>query len=175
MKFLFDLFPVILFFVAFKVWGIFTATAVAIVATVFQIAWVYFRHRRVDPMLWISFVIVVVFGGATLLLHNENFIKWKPTALYWAFALALGIAHLIGKNPIEAMMSKQMTLPHAIWRQLNVAWAIFFAILGVLNLIIAFHFSTDVWVNYKLFGGTALMVVFVIGQSLWLGKYIKND
>ncbi len=175
MKFLFDLFPVILFFVAFKIWGIFTATAVAIAATVGQIAWVYFRHRRVDPMLWISFVIVVVFGGATLLLHNENFIKWKPTALYWAFALALGIAHLIGKNPIEAMMSKQMTLPHAVWRQLNIAWAIFFAVLGVLNLIIAFHFTTDVWVNYKLFGGTALMVIFVIGQSLWLGKHIKND
>lgn len=175
MKFLFDLFPIVLFFVAFKVWGIFTATAVAIVATIAQVAWMYFRHRRVDPMLWISFAIVVVFGGATLLLHNENFIKWKPTVLYWAFALALGIAHLIGKNPIESMMNKQMTLPPAVWRKLNIAWAIFFAILGVLNLLIAFHFSTDVWVNYKLFGGTALMVVFVIGQSLWLGRYLKND
>lgn len=175
MKFLFDLFPVILFFVAFKIGGIYVATGVAIAATVCQIAWVAYRHRRVDPMLWVSFAIVVVFGGATLILHDETFIKWKPTVLYWAFAIALGVAHLIGKNPIEAMMKKQMTLPPPIWRQLNIAWAIFFVILGVLNLVIAFHFSTDVWVNFKLFGGTALMVVFVIAQSLWLSRYMKNE
>lgn len=175
MKFLFDLFPIILFFVAFKIWGIYVATGVSIAATVLQIVWVAYRHRKVDPMLWISFTIIVVFGGATLILHDENFIKWKPTVLYWVFALALGISHLLDKNPIQAMMGKQMTLPQPVWRQLNLAWAIFFVILGALNVIIAFHFSTDIWVNYKLFGGTALMVVFIIGQSLWLSRYLKND
>lgn len=175
MKFLFDLFPVILFFIAFKFWGIFVATAVTIAASVVQIAWTAYRHRRVDPMLWLSFAIVVVFGGATLVLHNETFIKWKPTVLYWAFAVGLVIAHLLGKNPIEKVMGKQMTLPPHVWRQLNIAWAIFFAVLGVLNLVIAFHFTTEVWVNFKVFGGTVLMVLFVIAQSLWLNRYLKHD
>ncbi|HEX3636939.1 MAG TPA: septation protein A, partial [Paraburkholderia sp.] len=124
MKFLFDLFPILLFFVAFKIWGIYTATAVAIVATLVQIAWVAFRHRKVDPMLWVSLGVVVVFGGATLVLHNDTFIKWKPTALYWLFAGALIVSQAgFGKNLIEAMMGKQIVLPHRIWGQLNLAWA----------------------------------------------------
>jgi len=169
MKFLFDLFPIILFFVAFKLWGIYTATAVAIVATLVQIAWVAFRHRKVDPMLWLSLGIVVVF-------HDETFIKWKPTVLYWAFALALLGAQLgFGKNLIEAMMGKQITLPHRIWTQLNLIWAIFFVLLGLVNLFVAFHFSTDAWVDFKLFGATGILVVFIVGQSLWLSRYIKEE
>jgi intracellular septation protein len=176
MKFLFDLFPIILFFVAFKLWGIFTATAVAIVATLGQIAWVAFRHRKVDPMLWLSLAIVVVFGGATLVLHDETFIKWKPTVLYWAFAVVLLAAQLgFGKNLIEAMMGKQITLPHRIWTQLNLIWAVFFALLGIVNLLVAFHFSTDAWVDFKLFGATGILVVFIVGQSLWLSRYIKEE
>jgi intracellular septation protein len=176
MKFLFDLFPIILFFVAFKLWGIYTATAVAIVATLVQIAWVAFRHRKVDPMLWLSLGIVVVFGGATLVLHDETFIKWKPTVLYWAFALALLGAQIgFGKNLIEAMMGKQITLPHRIWTQLNLIWAIFFVLLGLVNLFVAFHFSTDAWVDFKLFGATGILVVFIVGQSLWLSRYIKEE
>jgi intracellular septation protein len=176
MKFLFDLFPIILFFVAFKLWGIYTATAVAIVATLVQIAWVAFRHRKVDPMLWLSLGIVVVFGGATLVLHDETFIKWKPTVLYWAFALALLGAQLgFNKNLIEAMMGKQITLPHRIWTQLNLIWAIFFVLLGLVNLFVAFHFSTDAWVDFKLFGATGILVVFIVGQSLWLSRYIKEE
>jgi intracellular septation protein len=183
MKFLFDLFPVILFFVVFKVANnldhanaIYYATAVAIVATLLQIGWMAFRHRRVDPMMWVSLVIIVVFGGATLVLHNETFIKWKPTALYWLFSGALLVSNYgFNKNLIEAMMSKQITLPHRIWGQLNVAWAIFFAVLGVLNLVVAYHFSTDQWVNFKLFGGTGCMVVFIVAQSLWLAKYLKEN
>ena len=104
MKFLFDLFPIILFFVAFKLWGIFTATAVAIVATLVQIAWVAFRHRKVDPMLWVSLGVVTIFGGATLVLHNDTFIKWKPTVLYWAFSVALIVSQLaFNKNLIEVI------------------------------------------------------------------------
>ncbi|WP_213295463.1 septation protein A [Paraburkholderia sacchari] len=176
MKFLFDLFPIILFFVTFKVWGIFTATAVAIVATLAQIAWVAFRHRKVDPMLWLSLGIVVVFGGATLMLHDETFIKWKPTVLYWAFAVALLVSQVaFGKNLIEAMMGKQITLPPRIWTQLNFIWSIFFALLGILNLFVAYHFSTDAWVDFKLFGATGILVVFIVGQSLWLSRYMKEE
>ncbi|QGZ61507.1 septation protein A [Paraburkholderia acidisoli] len=176
MKFLFDLFPIILFFVAFKVWGIFTATAVAIVATLLQIAWVAFRHRKVDPMLWLSLGIVVVFGGATLMLHDETFIKWKPTVLYWAFSIVLLVSQLaFGKNLIEAMMGKQISLPTRIWTQLNFVWSIFFALLGILNLFVAFHFSTDAWVDFKLFGATGILVVFIVGQSLWLSRYMKEE
>lgn len=176
MKFLFDLFPIILFFVAFKVWGIFTATAVAIVATLVQIAWVAFRHRKVDPMLWLSLGIVVVFGGATLMLHDETFIKWKPTVLYWAFSIVLLVSQVaFGKNLIAAMMGKQITLPTRIWTQLNFVWSIFFALLGILNLFVAFHFSTDAWVDFKLFGATGILVVFIVGQSLWLSRYMKEE
>src|SRR5258707_1215055 len=175
MKFLFDLFPIILFFVAFKIWGIFTATAVAIVATLVQIAWVAFRHRKVDPMLWVSLGVVTVFGGATLVLHNDTFIKWKPTALYWLFAGALIVSQVgFGKNLIEAMMGKQIVLPHRIWGQLNLAWAVFFAILGVVNLFVAFNYTTDQWVNFKLFGATGCLLVFIVGQSLWLAQYIEK-
>lgn len=176
MKFMFDLFPIILFFVAFKLWGIFTATAVAIVATLVQIAWVAFRHRKVDPMLWLSLGIVVIFGGATLVLHDETFIKWKPTVLYWAFSVVLMVSQVaLGKNLIEAMMGKQISLPPRIWTQLNFIWSVFFALLGILNLFVAFHFSTDAWVDFKLFGATGILVVFIVGQSLWLSRYIKEE
>jgi intracellular septation protein len=176
MKFLFDLFPIILFFVAFKIWGIFTATAVAIVATLVQIAWVAFRHRKVDPMLWVSLGVVTVFGGATLVLHNDTFIKWKPTVLYWAFSVALIVSQLgFNKNLIEAMMGKQITLPHAIWGKLNIIWAVFFVLLGLVNLFVAYHYTTDQWVNFKLFGATGCLLVFIVGQSLWLSKYMKEE
>jgi intracellular septation protein len=176
MKFLFDLFPIILFFVAFKVWGIFTATAVAIAATLVQIAWVAFRHRKVDPMLWVSLGVVTVFGGATLVLHNDTFIKWKPTVLYWAFSVVLIVSQLaFNKNLIEAMMGKQISLPHAIWGKLNIVWAIFFVLLGLVNLFVAYNYTTDQWVNFKLFGATGCLVVFIVGQSLWLAKYMKEE
>ena len=116
MKFLFDMFPVILFFVVFKFWGIYEATAVAIAATVVQIGWVWFKHKKVEPMQWVTLGVIVVFGGATLILHNETFIKWKPTVRYWLFAGALGVgARAFGKNFIRSMMEKQMSLPDAVW------------------------------------------------------------
>ena len=173
MKFLFDIFPVILFFVAFKFFGIYTATAVAIVATFLQIGWIWYRHRKVDNMLWISLAVIVVFGGATLLLHDETFIKWKPTVLYWLFGATLLIADAgFGKNLIKAMMGKQMTLPEIVWRKLLLSWVGFFVVMGTLNLYVAFNFSTDTWVNFKLFGGMGLMLVFVLLQALMLSKHI---
>lgn len=175
MKFLFDMFPVILFFVVFKAFGIYEATAVAIVATVVQIGWVYFRHHKVEPMLWVSLAVITVFGGATIYLQNETFIKWKPTVLYWLFAAALGIASLVfKKNLIRAMMEKQMTLPDPLWGRVLLSWIVFFAIMGVLNLYVAFNYSTDTWVSFKLFGGIGLMFAFVLGQALMLSKHIQE-
>jgi len=204
MKFLFDMFPVILFFGVFK-WGeghaesaqamvgqylsglvsggsvgaeqapILLATAVAIIASAAQIVYLLLRGRKVDAMLWVSLAIIVVFGGATIYFHNEAFIKWKPTVLYWVFALALVGAQLtMGKNLIRLMMKAQIELPDVVWNRLNMAWAAFFAAMGFINLYIAYNFPTSIWVNFKLFGFMGLMIAFVIGQTMFLSKYIKD-
>lgn len=174
-KFLFDLFPVILFFIAFKIWGIYTATAVAIAASFMQIAWLLARGKKVDAMLWISLGIIVVFGGATLLLHNETFIKWKPTVLYWLFAaVLLGGKILFRRNLMRVMMEKQITAAEPIWDKLNLSWAGFFIIMGAVNLYVAYSFSTEAWVNFKLFGAVGLMLLFVILQGVWLSKHIEH-
>ena len=199
MKFLFDLFPVILFFVAFKVAGaneafahdlaarwlgggiapsqapILIATAVAILATFGQIAWVWLRHRKVDTMLWVSLAIIAVFGGATLYLHDETFIKWKPTVLYWLFGVALLVsATVFKKNLIRTMMKEQIELPDAVWGRLNASWIGFFALMGCANLYVAFSFPTDTWVNLMLFGRMGLMLAFIVAQALMLSKYIEE-
>jgi intracellular septation protein len=175
MKLLFDLFPVILFFIAFKFQGIFVATAVAIGATIVQIIWTKYRHGKVDTMLWVSFAIIGVFGGATLLLHDETFIKWKPTVLYWLFsAILLFSSVLFNKNLIRLMLQEKIALPLHAWHRLNFAWSLFFAVLGFINLYVAFNYTTDEWVNFKLFGFTALMVAFILAQSAWLAKYIDE-
>ncbi len=176
MKFLFDLFPVILFFVAFKLYGIYTATAVAIAATFVQIIWTWFRHRRVENMQWVGLTIIVIFGSATLLLQDETFIKWKPTVLYWVFTSALLVSHSVfKKNLIRTMLEKNISLPEGIWNNLNLSWAAFFALMGVVNLYVAFNYSTDTWVNFKLFGATGLMLIFVVLQGLMLGKFITEN
>ncbi len=178
MKFFFDIFPVILFFIAFKLGDIFIATGVAIAATFAQIGWVWFKHRKVDTMLWASLGIITVFGGLTLIFHDETFIKWKPTILYWAFALAMLIGTLVfRKNLIRTLLAEQMKLPESVWNKVNWSWIVFFVFMGFANLAVAFAFnlSTDDWVNFKLFGGMGLMFVFVIIQGLILSKYIEEE
>ncbi|MES2354321.1 MAG: septation protein A [Pseudomonadota bacterium] len=199
MKFLFDLFPVIFFFVAYKfahgnpegallltrsLLGpnivstqapILLATAVAIVATFMQVGWLLARRRKVDTMLWVSLAIIVVFGGATLIFQNENFIKWKPTVLYWLFAIVLlGGKIVFHRNFIRATLEKQFTVPEPIWNKLNLSWAGFFTAMGFANLYFAFNFPTETWVNFKVFGMSGLMLVFVLFQSVWLAKYIEH-
>ncbi|MGH8650465.1 MAG: septation protein A [Burkholderiales bacterium] len=175
MKFLFDIFPVVLFFIAFKIYDIYVATAVAIAATVVQIAWTWLRHRKVDNLLWVSLAVIVVFGGATLLLQDETFIKWKPTVLYWLFAAVLAVAELaFRKNLIRAMMESQVTLPEAVWGKLLASWIAFFVLMGALNLAVAYNFSTDAWVNFKLFGGIGLMLAFIVLQALMLSRYLEG-
>jgi intracellular septation protein len=173
-KLLFDLFPVVLFFVAFKIAGIYIATAVAIAATFAQVAWLKLKKRKIEPMLWASLAIIVVFGGATLFLQDETFIKWKPTVLYWLFAAVLAGAAAARRNLIRAMLSQHMQLPDPVWSRLNLAWIGFFALMGVLNLYVAYNYSTDLWVNFKLFGGMGLMLVFVFAQALVIGKYAEE-
>jgi intracellular septation protein len=175
MKLFFDLLPVALFFAAYKFAGIYVATSVAIATTVLQIAWAWFRHHKVETMQWVSLGVIIVFGGMTLMLHDETFIKLKPTVLYWVIAISL-LVSLYGfrKNPMRAMLGKQLELPDAVWSHVNTAWAGFFAVMGALNLYVANNFSTDTWVNFKLFGFGGLMLVFVVAQGLLLSRYIDD-
>lgn len=175
MKFLFDIFPVILFFIAFKLYGIYVATGVAIGATLLQVAWMRLRGRKIENMVWVSLAVIVVFGGATLALQDETFIKWKPTVLYWLFAVTLAVAELaFRKNLIRSMMQAQMTLPDPVWGRLLASWILFFAAMGVLNLVVAYQFSTDAWVNFKLFGGIGLLLAFVVLQALVLARHVED-
>lgn len=175
MKFLFDFFPVILFFVAFKVSDIFVATGVAIAATIVQIGYVLARGRKPSNMQWASLAIIVIFGGATLILRDETFIKWKPSVLYWLAGVVFLGALAFKTNLVKAVMSEGITLPEPIWTRLAVAWGVFFLFKGTLNLWVAYNFSTETWVNFKLFGGMGLMIAFVIAQALWLSKYVQEE
>ena len=174
MKILFDFFPIILFFVAFKIYGIYVATAVAIAATFIQVAYFWYKHRRFETTHIVTLVIISVFGGATLILENELFIKWKPTVLNWLFALAFIGSQFIGdKNIAQRMMGKAIILEKLIWTRLNLSWAVFFIALGFLNLFVIYNFDTETWVNFKLFGMMGLTVLFVVLQSLVLARFIK--
>jgi intracellular septation protein len=176
MKLLLDFFPIILFFIAFKVGGIYWATGVAIVATIAQIAWLRHSTGKVEPMQWVSLGVIVLFGGATIVAQNETFIKWKPTVLYWLMAATLLAGQvLFKKNLLKSLMGSQLELPDAAWRVTNWSWIAFFAVMGVVNLWVAYTFDTDTWVNFKLFGGLGLMLVFVLGQAVYLGRYMKAE
>jgi intracellular septation protein len=176
MKLLFDFFPLIVFFIAFEAAGIFVATATAIVAAVAQIGWVLARGRKVEPMQWVTFVIIVVFGGATLLLRDEMFIKWKPTVLYWISSVAFFGGLAFRTNFVKTVLSDaQIVLPERAWTQLALAWGTFFLIMGALNLWVAYNFPTDTWVKVKVFGGIGVMLAFIVAQALWLSRHIPDD
>ena len=175
MKLLLDFFPILLFFGAFKIWGIFVATTVAIVATLIQLAWMRYSTGRTEPMQWLSLGVIVVFGGATLIAQDETFIKWKPSVLYWAMGGALLVGQVFfRRNWLQSLMKSQMALPDHAWRVMLWSWCGFFAVMGVLNLWVAYHFDTDTWVNFKLFGGMGLMLVFVLAQAMYLGRFMDN-
>jgi intracellular septation protein len=200
MRFLFDLLPVILFFVAYRWAGsdtatavqlladfglggigermapILLATAVAIAATVAQVSWLLALRRRVDTMLWVSLALIVVMGGLTLWLQDPDFIMWKPTLLYWTFAATLaGSAWLLRRNLIQRLMGEQLQLSPAVWARLNLAWVAFFATMGALNLYVAQRFDEATWVSFKLYGGIGLMLLFVAAQGLWLSRHLPRE
>lgn len=178
-KFLFDLFPLILFFAAFKFTDdIFIATAVAIGASVVQFIWLKATGRAIEATHWINLTVIVVFGGATLYFHNDVFIKWKPTVLYWLFsAILIGGRLFFRRNVMQSIMGTQISMPAAAWDKLNYSWAIFFLFAGILNVYVAFsgNYTEAQWVNFKVFGLMILLVAFVIVQSLWLSKHIAHD
>ncbi len=176
MKFLFDFFPILLFFAAYKYADIYVATGVAIVASIIQVGYSWFKHHRVETMQWITLVLIVVFGGATLLLKDEMFIKWKPTVLNWMFAAAfLGSQYIGKKNLAERMLAASISLPLYMWARVNLSWVTFFVLLGCANLYVVYNFDTDTWVNFKLFGMMGLTVAFVLLQAVFLSRYIKPE
>ena len=205
MKLLLDFLPVILFFGTFKYaegrsdWAarfatdhfgfivsggvvgideapVLLATVVVIVATSLQIAYLLARRRKIDLMLWITFVLVVVLGGATIWFHNATFIKWKPSVLYWAMGLAFWLSQALWRrNLLQTLIGEQLELPIAVWQRLNFAWIAFFALMGLLNLYVAYSFSTSTWASFKAFGATGLMLAFMVAQGLYLSRHLKPE
>ena len=205
MKLLLDFLPLILFFVVFKgaeghadaaaafatqhfgflvsggVVGpqeapVLLATLVGMIATLAQALILKLRGKKIDLMLWISLVLVVTLGAATVWFHNETFIKWKPTGLHWAMALTLWVSQAwLGKNLIQAMLGAELALPDSVWTKLNRAWVLFFAAMGVVNLYVAYNFSTSAWANFKVFGVTGLIVLVTLTQGLYLGKHLPPE
>jgi len=205
MKLLFDFLPIILFFATFKYaesqkeWAarfatdhfgdvvsggvvgvgeapVLLATIVVIIATIVQIGYLLARGRKIDLMLWVSLVLVVALGSATIWFRSETFIKWKPSVLYWVMGLAFWLSQLVfRKNLLQALIGGQLTLPAPVWQRLNFAWVVFFGLMGLLNIYVAYSFSTDTWVNFKLFGGIGLMLLFTLGQGVYLSRYLPRD
>ena len=173
MQLIADYFPLILFFLAFKWQGIMVATAVAIAASVLQIAWFKWK-RKVSVVHWLSLVIIVVFGGATLILQDEVFIKWKPTVLYGAFGTILAVGKLAFGRDLIGYLLKDITLPAAVWTRVTWSWVGFFAAMAVLNWYVAFHFPTDTWVNFKVWGGIGLFLAFALAQGLLLARHVEE-
>ena len=171
MQFVIDLLPVIAFFIAYKLAGIYVATAVLIVGVLAQTAVSWIRHRKVSGMLLTSAVLVVVFGGLTLLIRDATFIKWKPTVVSWLFAAAfLASQYMRGQPIIQRMLGENVTLDPLDWTRLNLMWVAFFFIEGVLNLYVAYNFDEATWVNFKLFGLMGLTIVFALAQGFWLAR-----
>lgn len=175
MKLLFDFLPILLFFVAYKMYDLYVATAVAMVVAVIQVMYVWIRHRRVEKMLLITMAVIVGLGGLTLLLDNELFIKWKPSVVNWAFgAIFLGSQYIGSKPLLERMLQSNINLPPAIWRRMNGAWALFFISMGFLNLYVIYNFDTDTWVDFKLFGMLGLTLLFVVLQAIYMSRHMKE-
>lgn len=205
MKILLDFLPIILFFAAFKfaesrpqdaaafatdhfgfmvsggVVGateapVLLATVVVIAATLLQVLYLKLRRQKVDTMLWVSLGLVSVLGGATIWFHNETFIKWKPSVLYWVMGSALLVAQVFfRKNLLRTLIGNQLTLPEPVWSRLNIAWVVFFAVMGVLNLSVAYNYSTSTWATFKVFGATGLMLLFMVGQGLYMSRHLKDE
>jgi intracellular septation protein len=176
MKLLASFFPIILFFIAYKTHGIFVATAVAMTAALAQTGWHWLRHRRVEKMDLVTVVLLLVFGGMTLAFQDPTFIKWKPTVVNWLFGAAFLLSPLFGgKTLIERMMGHAVQLPALVWNRLNTAWSLFFLGAGGLNLFVAYRFDEATWVNFKLFGLLGLTFAFLLAQSFYLSRHLKDE
>lgn len=175
MKQLLEFIPVILFFITYKLYDIYTATAVIIVATIIQVTITWFKYKKVEPMQWITLGLIVVMGGATIYLQDEQFIKWKLTIIEWLFGLAfLGSQFFAKKTFVERMMGANLELPVSIWKKLNLSWATFFISVGFINIYVMQNYNTDDWVTFKTFGVPGLMLVFIVVQMLFIYKHIPE-
>lgn len=175
MKLLIDFFPILLFFIAYKFFGIYVATSVAIGTSFVQVGWHWLKHRKFEMMQVVTLIILIVLGGATLTLHNELFIKWKPTAINWIFATVFLASHLTKTTIIQRLMQQNISLPTLIWQRLNMSWVLFFFLTGLANLYVVYHYDTNTWVNFKLFGLLGLTILFVIIQAIFLAKHVKSE
>ena len=176
MKLFLDFFPIVLFFVAYKLADIYVATLAAIAGSFVLVGVTWIRTRKIEPMHLVSLLLIVVFGGATWYFRDPLFIKWKPTILNWLFAVAFLLSQIFGKQSIiQRMMGSQIELPARVWKTLNMAWSVFFISVGAANLFVAYHYEESVWVNFKLFGMLGLTFVFVLLQSFFLAKYLPDS
>lgn len=176
MKLITDLLPVILFFVAYQIYDIYIATAVAIAAAFLQVVYSYLRHKKVEKMQLVTLGLLAIFGGLTILLRDPTFIKWKPTVVNWLFAVAfIGSAFFMERNLLQRMMDHAIDLPKQAWQRLNHAWAAFFLSMGAANLYVAYNYSEEIWVNFKLFGLMGLTLTFVIAQGFYMARFISDN
>jgi len=176
MKFLLDFFPAILFFISFKLWGIYPSIAVLMASSFAQIAFLWFRYHRIEPSYLVGFFIVLLLGSASLLLHNPIFILWKPTIVFWTFAIIfVAFKTFKKKTVLESMIGPKLSLPQKKWNFLNKIWMVFFIIVGSVNIYVAYHFSIATWVNFKVFGVLALTIIFIIVQSVYISKNALTD
>ncbi|MDJ0738491.1 MAG: septation protein A, partial [Gammaproteobacteria bacterium] len=175
-KLLADLFPVILFFIAYQLYDIYVATLVAIIAAAAQVVYYKVRHGKAENVQLVTLGLLVLFGGLTLALRDPTFIKWKPTVVNWLFAVAfLGSQLFMQRSLLQRMMDHAITLPDDAWKRLNVAWIAFFFAMGVLNLFVAYSFSEEIWVNFKLFGFLALTLLFLLAQGFYLARHMEAE
>jgi intracellular septation protein len=175
MKQLLEFIPIILFFIAYKFYDIYIATAVVIVATIIQVGITWFKYKKVETMQWVTLGLILVMGGATIYLQNEQFIKWKLTIIEWLFGLAFIGSQFFGKKLlVERMMGASLELPAAIWKKLNWIWATFFISVGFINIYVMQNYNTDDWVTFKTFGVPGLMIVFIVLQMVFIYKYIPD-
>ena len=175
MKLLYDTFPVIVFFVAYKLWGIYVGTGVLMIASAIQVVYLWIRYRRVEPMHVVTFLLVLVFGGATIWLHDAKFLQWKVSIVNWLFGLAFLLSQWFTRTPlIQRLVQQNIALPQAVWNRLNTMWGVFFIVMGFINMAVIYLFSLNAWVDFKVFGILGLTIVFVILQSIYLYPHLKN-
>lgn len=176
MQLFYDFLPIFVFFIVYKCYGIYSATASAMIISAAQLAFYYFTRKKFEKMQVITFLVIAVLGSATILLHNPLFIKWKPTVINGLFAIIFFGSHFFGQKPfVQYVMENKITLPKREWRRLNMSWITFFIVVGALNLYVAYHFSTEAWVNFKLFGLLGLTLLFAVLQAVYLGRVMDHS
>ncbi len=176
----YDFIPLVLFFLAFKIYGIYVATVVGIAVTAVQVLVTALVAKRMDKVQLLMLAVFTVLGGLTLYFHDPIFVKWKPSVVYWIFGTALLLSHIIGNKPLMQRMfelkleKNKATVPSQVWKKLNIAWACAFILLGGINIYVAYNFSTEIWVNFKLYGTLGFFLIFAFLQMIYLSRYISE-